>query len=64
MDNIDNKIEAYCLKCKDKKEMLNGKLLTNKKGGKYLQGTCDCGCKMNKFLSKNDKIDINIPYDK
>ncbi len=64
MDNIDNKIEAYCLKCKTKKEMLNGKLLTNKKGGKYLQGTCDCGCKMNKFLSKNDKIDINIPNDK
>ncbi len=56
----ENKMYSYCLKCKDKKLMNNGKILTNKKGNKYLQGTCDCGCKMNKFLKKDTKIDVDL----
>ena len=59
----ENKIYAYCLKHKEKKEMLNCKLLTNKKGNKYLQSICECGCKMNKFLSKDTKIDVDLPKE-
>ena len=61
MENTENKLISYCLKCKVKKEINTGKILTNKKGGKYIQGTCECGCKMNKFLKKDTKIDVNIP---
>ena len=63
MENNDNISRAYCLKCKEKKELHNGKLLTNKKGNKYIQGACECGCKINKFLSKNTKIDVDIPNE-
>ncbi len=45
MDNTDNKMYCYCLKCKSKKEMHHGKLLTNKKGNKYIQGICECSCR-------------------
>ena len=61
--DTENKVYAYCLKCKEKKELFNGKLLTNKKGNRYIQGTCQCGCKVNKFLSKNDKIDVDLPNE-
>ena len=61
-NNTENKMYSYCLICKDKKEMINGKVLTNKKSNKYLQGTCECGCKINKFLKKqvHSKIDIDL----
>ena len=62
MDNID-KMYSYCLKCKSKKEMHNGKILTNKKGGKYIQSICECGTKMNKFLKKDTKIDVDLPNE-
>ena len=53
MENINSKMHSYCLKCKDKKEILNGKILTNKKGGKYIQSNCSsCNNKINKFLKK------------
>ena len=61
MENTENKLISYCLKCKVKKEINNGKILTNKKGNKYIQGNCDCGCKINKFLKKDTKIDVDIP---
>ena len=42
---------SYCLKCKSKKDMINGTVKTNVKGNKYISGNCStCGCKMNKFL--------------
>lgn len=45
---------SYCLKCKSKKEMINGTIKTNKKNNKFIQGECkDCGCKMNRFLKKD-----------
>jgi hypothetical protein len=50
---MDNNL-SYCLKCKSKKEMLNGSIKTNKRGMRYIQGECkDCGCKMNSFLKKD-----------
>ena len=64
MENTDNKVYGYCLKHKEKKELHNGKILTNKKGGRYIQGTCECGCKINKFLKKDTNIDIDLPNEK
>ena len=57
----ENKVYGYCLKCKDKKEIHNGKILTNKKGVKYIQSNCECGCKINKFLKNDTKIDVDLP---
>ena len=54
-----NKNLSYCLKCKDKKEMNNVQLKTNKRGIKYLQGNCkDCNCKTNCFIKNDSKIDV------
>ena len=54
MENTDNKVYGYCLCCKDKKELHNGKILTNKKGGKYIQSNCSvCNNKINRFLKKD-----------
>ena len=61
--DTDNRIFGYCLKCKDKKELHKGKVLTNKKGGKYLQSNCECGCKINRFLKKDTIIDVNLPKE-
>ncbi len=63
MENTDNIVRAYCLKCKDKKELFNGRILTNKRGLKYIQGNCECGCKVNKFLKKDTKIDVDLPNE-
>ena len=61
MENTDNILKAYCLKCKDKKEIINGKIMTNKKGNKYLQSNCSvCNNKINKFLKKDTKIDVDL----
>ena len=39
--------EAYCVKCKAKKEIRNPKPVTMKNGRKALTGTCGkCGTKM------------------
>ena len=62
-NNTDNKMFSYCLKCKDKKVMNIGKVLTNKKGGKYIQSLCECGTKINKFLKKDTKIDVDLPNE-
>ena len=44
-------MEAYCMKCKAKKEMKDPKETTTKNGRPMVKGTCpDCGTKMNKFL--------------
>jgi hypothetical protein len=63
MENTENINRAYCLKCKEKKEMHNCKLLTNKKGNEYLQSNCECGTKMNKFLKKDTQIDVDLPKE-
>ncbi len=43
-------MEAYCVKCKSKKEMVNPTAVTLKNGKPATQGTCpDCGTKMFKI---------------
>jgi NAD-dependent SIR2 family protein deacetylase len=43
-------MEAYCVKCKAKKEMKDPKEITMKNGKPAQQGTCpDCGTKMTKI---------------
>jgi RNase P subunit RPR2 len=40
-------MEAYCVKCKTKKEMKDAKNITMKNGKPAMQGTCHtCGTKM------------------
>jgi Zn finger protein HypA/HybF involved in hydrogenase expression len=39
--------EAYCVKCKSKKEIANAQQVTMKNGRPAIQGTCpDCGTKL------------------
>jgi hypothetical protein len=46
-------MEAYCVKCKAKREMKNSKNVTTKNGRSMAKGTCPvCGTTMNKFLAK------------
>jgi hypothetical protein len=42
---------AYCVKCKQKREMKNPQVITNDKGRRQAKGTCaECGTKMTLFL--------------
>ena len=44
-------MEAYCVKCKAKREMKDGKEVTFKNGRKAMQGLCvKCGTKMIRIL--------------
>lgn len=43
-------MEAYCMKCKAKKEMKNPTVVTMKNGKPATEGTCtECGTKMFKI---------------
>lgn len=43
-------VEAYCVKCKAKREMKDSKAVTMKNGRNATQGTCPvCGTKMFKI---------------
>jgi len=47
---IDDYMEAYCMKCKQKREMKDPKEVTMKNGKKANSGTCPvCGTKMFKI---------------
>jgi hypothetical protein len=47
--------EAYCVKCKAKREMKDAQVVTNEKGRRQAKGICSvCGTKMNLFL-KSEK---------
>jgi hypothetical protein len=56
--NVDNQkggrsMQAYCVKCRAKKEMKSPKAITMKNGKPANQGTClTCGTKMFKIGSK------------
>ena len=42
---------AYCVKCRQKRNMKNPKQITTKNNRKALQGVCTtCGTKMMKFM--------------
>jgi hypothetical protein len=46
------KVVAHCMKCKDKREMVDPKETTTKNGRVMLKGTCpECGTTMCKFVS-------------
>ena len=46
-------MEAYCVKCKKKREMKNTKEVTLKNGRHAISGICAvCGTKMFKFVKK------------
>ncbi len=43
-------VEAYCVKCKQKREMKDAKQVTMKNGKNAMQGVCpSCGTKMFKI---------------
>jgi Zn finger protein HypA/HybF involved in hydrogenase expression len=43
--------EAYCVKCKAKKEMANAQQVTMKNGRPAVQGVCpDCGTKLFRIM--------------
>jgi len=45
--------EGYCVKCKAKREMLNGKEVKTKNGRRMLKGKCpECGTTMCRILGK------------
>jgi hypothetical protein len=47
---------AYCLRCKEKRQMEKVKILEMKNGLKRAQGECPkCMCKLSKILPKNAK---------
>ena len=46
-------MEAYCVKCKAKKEMKEGKEVSMKNGRKAMKGVCpDCGTSLFRILGK------------
>jgi RNase P subunit RPR2 len=54
----ENMAQAYCVKCKDKREMVNAKEVTMKGKGdtkrSAVTGSCEkCGTKMFKILPKS-----------
>ena len=49
---VNNVAEAYCVKCKAKKEIAQAQEVTMKNGRPALQGVCpDCGTKMTRILA-------------
>lgn len=47
--------EAYCVKCKVKREIRNVQHTTAKNGKSILKGVCSqCGCGMTKFMPKDE----------
>lgn len=47
-------MKAYCMKCKQKREMKGGVKVSFGKGRKAMKGTCSkCGTKMFAILPKN-----------
>jgi NAD-dependent SIR2 family protein deacetylase len=48
-----NMAEAYCVKCKSKKEMKDAKEVEMKNGRKAMKGKCpDCGTGMYRIMGK------------
>jgi uncharacterized Zn finger protein (UPF0148 family) len=47
-------MEAYCVKCKSKKEMKDAQEVTLKNGKKAMKGTCpDCGTSLFRIIKSN-----------
>jgi len=51
-------MEAYCVKCKEKREIKNPEEVTMKNGRRAAQGTCAvCGTKLFRMLGAADKAE-------
>jgi hypothetical protein len=51
----DLEFEAYCVKCKENREMVDIEIVTMKNGRKAAKGSCtDCECGMFRILGKKD----------
>jgi hypothetical protein len=43
--------QAYCVKCREKRDIQNPQVVTLKNGRKAMQGSCPvCGTKLNRML--------------
>jgi pimeloyl-ACP methyl ester carboxylesterase len=50
------KIEAYCVKCKQKRQMLHPKEIVTKNGRRALEDICPvCGCKLFRFIASQEE---------
>jgi hypothetical protein len=48
--------EGYCVKCREKRTITDGRVEETAKGRRMAKGTCPvCGTKVNRFLSSKDK---------
>jgi hypothetical protein len=47
--------EGYCVKCRKKQQIKDGKVETSAKGRPMAKGVCpECGTKVTRFLSSKD----------
>lgn len=47
--------EGYCVKCREKRTITNGRVETNEKGRRMAKGTCPvCGTNVTRFLPKEE----------
>lgn len=47
--------EAYCVKCRKKRQITGGEVKETPNGRKMAQGTCPvCGTKVTRFLASNE----------
>jgi hypothetical protein len=47
--------EGYCVKCREKRKVTDGKVVETAKGRPMAKGTCPvCGTTVTRFLSKKD----------
>jgi len=47
--------EGYCVKCKEKRQITDGKVEVTEKGRRIAKGTCPvCGTKVTRFMSSKD----------
>ena len=48
--------EGYCVKCRDKRKIADGRVETSEKGRRMAKGECPvCGTNVTRFLPNEDK---------
>ncbi len=48
--------EGYCVKCREKRAVKDGKVVTTESGRRMAKGDCPvCGTKVNRFLPSEEK---------
>ena len=52
---------AYCIKCKQKAELKDGKIVYYKNGTPAERGVCAiCGTKVSRILTKEEKVALKV----